>query len=473
MSDRYNGSRMDPPVVKPGSVARARMLAEQRQQRGLQDPTPLYSFPQGTSESPPTSASRNLKQKGISQHEGGAGKMISRPTPMPQYPAPETPSPTGNAGNPSSYRPPPSRPSQAPQRPPRPSRVPSMVDQARLQEPTPLFIAPVRTAKSPQESRYDQASPSSQYSSPQYPSNTGYITELPSTSAMNQANQQKKGAILGPPPSSRRGASSFYSNASFVSPIIEESPRTRSHGSYASSAAMPENWSSVAENNRNMQTETFYEESITDFRPESTHDEYGDESRLVQPVELDSTSAPGIAPSQQQRFDANRTPNISTNAPRASWNVLNNMRRMSGQRQVEVEGDPNKEAIIQAYAAASSGSPSNFRTGQGSSANRNRNSTTNRGLRIDMDAVREAESRGSLTSLPDLIRRATQLAAMIDKGRRPTSRMDNLTDFLGEKQLKAEGRGDVRGALYLLFKMSLEVSTNPAFSRWPSALWPF
>ncbi|KAJ3494485.1 hypothetical protein NLG97_g4048 [Lecanicillium saksenae] len=423
------------------------MLAEQRQQRGIQEGTQLYPFAPVTSESPSSPASRNFKSKGISQYEGGAGKMISRPTPMPQYPAPETPTPTGNTTYPSSYRPPLNRPSQAPQRPPRPSRIPSMVDQARLQEPTPLFIAPVRTAKSTQESTYSQASPTSQYSSVQYPPNAGYITELPSTSAMNQQNQQKKGAILGPPPSSRRGASSFYSNASFVSPIIEESPQSRSHGSYASSAAMPENWSSVAENNRHAQADTFYEESITDISPESIYDEYGDERRLVQPVELDTTPTATLPTAQQERFDANRTPNLPANGRRASWNALalGAARRMSGQRLEEFGDEPEKGEIIYTDATATSGAPAGVHMAQNSSTSRPRNSLTNRGLRIDMDAVREAEQRGSLTSLPDLIRRATRLAAMIDKGRRPTSRLGNLNDYLDEKQLNADRRGDARG----------------------------
>ena len=37
--------------------------------------------------------------------------------------------------------------------------------------------------------------------------------------------------------------------------------------------------------------------------------------------------------------------------------------------------------------------------------------------RLDVDAVREAEARGSLTSLPELIRRATRLAANLDRGK--------------------------------------------------------
>jgi hypothetical protein len=37
--------------------------------------------------------------------------------------------------------------------------------------------------------------------------------------------------------------------------------------------------------------------------------------------------------------------------------------------------------------------------------------------RLDVDAVRDAEARGSLTSLPDLIRRATKVASNLDRGR--------------------------------------------------------
>ncbi|KAM3475855.1 hypothetical protein MY5147_003520 [Beauveria neobassiana] len=436
---------MDPPAVEPGSVARARMQAEQRQQRQTQDPIPMYPDAAGTAESPPFPASRNLRQKGIAQHDGGPGKMISRPTPMPQFSAPETPSPTGSTASPASYRPPANRPPKAPQRPPRPSRIPSMVDQARLQEPTPLFIAPVRTAKSPQESIYSQLSHSSQYSFVQPSPSAGYLTELPSINPMSPAIQQKKGVILGPPPSSRRGASSFYSNASFVSPIIEETHYSRSHGSYASSAAMPENWGSVAGNNRTTNVETFYDESVTDASPESIYGDFGDERRLVQPVELDSAAIPVAVSNQQQVATTNRTQALAVNDKSTSWNALGTARRISGQPLGEAGDQPGREDIIQAYAAASSGTTADFRFASNPSGNNTRSSAMKRGLRIDMDAVREAESRGSLTSLPDLIRRATKLAAMIDKGKRPTSRMDNLSDLLGEKQSSSDGRGDTRG----------------------------
>lgn len=46
-----------------------------------------------------------------------------------------------------------------------------------------------------------------------------------------------------------------------------------------------------------------------------------------------------------------------------------------------------------------------------------------RPARLDVDAVRDAEARGSLTSLPDLIRRATKLASNLDRGK-TASRLD-------------------------------------------------
>jgi hypothetical protein len=67
--------------------------------------------------------------------------------------------------------------------------------------------------------------------------------------------------------------------------------------------------------------------------------------------------------------------------------------------------------------------------------------------RLDIDAVRDAEARGSLTSLPDLIRRATKLAAMMDRGKRPASRLNDLNDFPSNSDLakdKETGRKFIR-----------------------------
>jgi hypothetical protein len=52
----------------------------------------------------------------------------------------------------------------------------------------------------------------------------------------------------------------------------------------------------------------------------------------------------------------------------------------------------------------------------------------NRPPRLDLKAVRETEQRGSLTSLPDLIRRATRLASNLDRGK-TASRLGMLDMF--------------------------------------------
>lgn len=60
--------------------------------------------------------------------------------------------------------------------------------------------------------------------------------------------------------------------------------------------------------------------------------------------------------------------------------------------------------------------------------------------RLNVDAVRDAEARGSLTSLPDLIRRATRLAANLDRGK--TASRLGMDWFLADA--KKEDMDDLR-----------------------------
>jgi hypothetical protein len=94
------------------------------------------------------------------------------------------------------------------------------------------------------------------------------------------------------------------------------------------------------------------------------------------------------------------------------------------------------DSMLNAYSSASAEDPSipsarNTPSPNPQAAARpySRLSAIRRPPRLDIDAVRKAEARGSLTSLPDLIRRATRLAASLEKGRRPASRFDDLDDF--------------------------------------------
>ena len=88
-------------------------------------------------------------------------------------------------------------------------------------------------------------SPMTQLSRPSTMSSVGSIPDfpIPMMPPPPAAAGPRKSANLGPPPSARRGVSSYYSQPSYVSPIPEESLRSPpSRGSYASSAAIPSIW---------------------------------------------------------------------------------------------------------------------------------------------------------------------------------------------------------------------------------------
>jgi hypothetical protein len=95
-------------------------------------------------------------------------------------------------------------------------------------------------------------------------------------------------------------------------------------------------------------------------------------------------------------------------------------------------------------------------------------------LRIDVDAVREAEARGSLTSLPELIRRATRLAANLDRGK-TASRLG--LDFWesGAPEKNASHRSGSFGDMLAAFPPPGEATPNGTntpnpkrMSKWPS-----
>ncbi|EME86783.1 uncharacterized protein MYCFIDRAFT_214377 [Pseudocercospora fijiensis CIRAD86] len=59
--------------------------------------------------------------------------------------------------------------------------------------------------------------------------------------------------------------------------------------------------------------------------------------------------------------------------------------------------------------------------------------------RINVDAVRDAEARGSLTSLPDLIRRATKLASNLDRGKTASRLGMNWLDGAADGEKRRSG----------------------------------
>lgn len=461
---------------------------------------------------PPTNRSRPQMPPALATTRSGPGPIgvaISRPTQVPQWPLAATIEGPDSRSN-QQYQPPAGR-SVAPQRPPRPSHVPSMLDASRLQEHTPSFqyqpqlYPPERAQGTGMRAEEEDTaspiltSPMTQSSRPSTISSVGTIPDFPIPAP--PPIQSRRSANLGPPPTSRRGASSYYSQASFVSPIPEESPRTQaSHGSYASSAAIPSSWGSDSPGYQYDYDEDDDEDDITERGYGADVIEEGHESReshvddnedrgLIRSASVGKRAKPSMittkssdkvepvrpapVPQQMQASKLQNSGAVDGNiggalagkalgAPRADdtqrdtrWPIVGNgssplaggtgliessssensfptMAKAVATEQPVIAGSPSDaraSEILGAYHAASSFQPSVPAQTRAPSPGFSRLSAIRRPPRLDMDAVRDAEARGSLTSLPDLIRRATRLAAMMDRGKRPGSRLNDLNDF--------------------------------------------
>ncbi len=440
---------------------------------------------------------------GTRNGQGPIGVAISRPTQVPQWPlaatiegAPDQP-----------YQPPAGR-GAAPQRPPRPSHVPSMLDASRLQDHTPSFQYQPQNAQKGNMPEDEVTSPVMSMSSrPSTISSVGTIPDFPvpmpppAMLGVPGLGPPRRSANLGPPPTARRGNSSYYSQASYVSPIPEESPRTQpSHESYASSAAIPTSWGSDSPGFR-FEDDDEYEDDYRDSQDvrqwknepiqeegresrESTNDDEDDRGLIrsaslgkrAKPSMITTKSSDDVRPSPMPQ-QASKLERMGVLAPAGGVAVagLAASRGREGQRETvwpmignpdsplasgtglidksssnseesipqvaraittdepeptyTTTSDPSANPMLKAYNAASGLAPSSITPTRTPSPGFSRLSAVRRPPRLDMDAVRDAEARGSLTSLPDLIRRATRLAAMMDRGKRPASRLNDLNDF--------------------------------------------
>lgn len=377
-----------------------------------------------------------------------------------------------------------------------------MLDSSKIQEHTPAFQYQGQPAQNVDD---ELLSPDSRGLRPLTGSSVGTIPDFPVPSAAIPA---RRSANLGPPPSSRRGASSYYSQTSYVSPIPEESPRAHpNHGSYASSSAMPTMWG--GEDSPAYEEDERIPDTIEEGR-ESRESNFsdptdGEEKGLVRSVSIgrrakanmvttksseklnempknaQSATTTGAAGSNklakmgffgaaemkdaksrpkndvQQRdtrwpmqdgdleSPMSSVPGSASSNKTASSEAVPTLNRSNGDARfgktdspvgqassTGTSNDESRQRIMDAHLAASN-------TSMGSGADRkeperswSRLSAIRRPPQLDINAVRDAEARGSMTSLPDLIRRATRLASMMDKGKRPGSRLDDLNGFADE-----------------------------------------
>ncbi|KAF1958962.1 hypothetical protein CC80DRAFT_546278 [Byssothecium circinans] len=398
---------------KGGSVRAAReRLQAAAQQRQPLDRSKIIGLPQRPNQlisqysSQPQSRGQDLTPP-----ESRSGSALS-----PQWPLPNNiPSPS---------RGPP------PQRPPRP-----LSDELLIQQMSPGYRESFQSDEvfSPSS---NPSRPLTTSSAASEASSLGSIPDFPVPQPPMPVVQPlpRRNPSLGPPPSSRRGPSSYYTQISYVSPIAEEA-ETRSntirshHGSFASSNVMPYNEDFYLEDG-GFRSED--EETITsDYERESRASDHDDSSGLVTPAllrqaslgrrtkpslmtiksadnfgdkkpsvkrkpapgEADMTGAAGIGSAALAARDGLPSGDTGYLEPSSPEEMSTNSMRDLNSR----FGDPEKDGFGMDAA-----------TGRGQKP---------RPPRLNMDAVREAEARGSLTSLPDLIRRATRLAANLDRGK--------------------------------------------------------
>jgi hypothetical protein len=446
-----------------------------------------------------SSTARGRQPLPVAFSRGNIGAAISRPAPMPQWPLMEQP--LREEGVDATVTNPPARPrGNPPKRPPRPANVPSLLDASKVQDYTPSF--PYRpqqnnkTSQSPQKEYWDDeygsptrsepspTTPSDYSSRPNTVSSVGTIPDFP---LPVPGPPPRRSANLGPPPSSRKGATSYYSQSSYVSPIPEESMSSqRSHGSYASSMVIPSSWGSGP-------PEYYYdgdpESGIeTAYRPDERRDprtinDDEDGQGLVRQASLGRRRKPALTTIRSSEKTDTTASSPTQDAKKGKLGAAGKAAGLAGAAtlagaamtgrddvrntrwpgpdgfgddSVLLDASSSDKGLSKAAIAITTDqvssapqqrslSPTDLRTSQsisnyndgdslsstgldnGSKAGiANRISALRRPPKLNIDAVREAEARGSLTSLPDLIRRATKLAAALDRGR-PASRFENLS----------------------------------------------
>jgi len=221
-----NGRAMNGEKSPAGSVKRAR----ERAAAGLPPEHQMPAYPT------PLSA----RSPGQSPQQKKSPQQVLSPIDRVQYPQY---SPEGSEQGPSQLK------NTPPQRPPRPNFVPPMLQSSDMQEnkSPPLQFRRPQNQDQPRsywEDGYAESSSSSRPLTTASNSTTGSIPEFPSTPSIPvppvPTYQAPPRRNLGPPPSARKGGSSYYSQTSFVPPIPEE--MSDAHSSYASSHVIPESW---------------------------------------------------------------------------------------------------------------------------------------------------------------------------------------------------------------------------------------
>ena len=461
---------------------------------------------------PPLSGSRDQSSSMAGSTPRVANNpKFDRPPPVPSQP----PYPLGWQ---SSGRGPP------PPRPPRPYPIPPTVNPTSRnppqQQPNPRYwegtsqrspgiaASPVSPHR-PSSSTYTDSSRSSTGSIPDFP--VPAVPPLPNMSSL----PPRRAANLGPPPSARKGGPAMYSASSFVPPIPEEASET--HSSYASSHVMPTSWGDGPPE--------YYMGDGIDEEDESEGGNSGRQSRsgdhdestqLVRKVSLGKVGKPmlrsiksgeGLDVKDRESQELDEVPPLPSelrSSPPGSGAVGSEVPKANTENVTFYNPPTPGDALPTPSLMAPSSAPSSGNVspvapldprinqilgslekggaiGTGSTTSPHAPSpeppeqvkSAKRPPRLNLAATKDVEVRGSSSSLPELIRRATKLASNLDRGK--TASRLGLLNMLEAKEKerspKASREGSISDILAAFPSPSLATPTGERpGSRWPSPL---
>lgn len=394
-----------------------------------------------------------------------------------------------------------------PQRPPRPSYVPplhpsdSSSDRFRhLQQQFQGAPPPLLRRKSEEDRpRKSPIKDSSSNTQGEASTLTPNIAELPAPfiAPLNLSQQPRRTPSLGPPPSVRKGAASYYPQSTFVAPILEE---TEARSSYASSHVMPSSWGDgPPDYYKGDGPGADYEPPLKSASTTRAVSRVGDDNESTSLVGQLNTrkgsrrkknadgrqfanedAQSGAEPNYPQRNASRAHPTVLTQGSRAIAATVeledtsSNANRGDEGSTFLCPPSPSTSPMLTPISPESdarfmtpySGTPNpedprvhqilgNLERGTALNTSRNVSPLTSidsvtsdkgprRPPRLNLNAVREGETRASQTSLPELIRRATRLASNLDRAR--THSRVGLMDRLSQRNSRQNSISDILAA---------------------------
>lgn len=343
--------------------------------------------------------------------------------------------------------------------------------------------------------------------------------ELPRSKNSTPPSGPPRKTQMVPPSSSRRGGGAQYPHGTLFSPILEESTdsNSKARASYASSKGVPSSWGSHPDdyNSNIIQKGIGEEEGIRNSpaSPYSTVSMHDDTTGLVRHASAGKKMKSSLTkvrnPGENISSKKKEAIGLGTISAGVAAGALGSSRDntptppdrhspsqvTSGNRTIIIESSPsNSRSSSQDSGKGSSTlvepigrSRSPLASAAGRSARQPANPlsvdhrpvskgpsmsekvpSNHRPPQLDMEAVRDSEARASITSLPDLIRRATRLAANLDRGK-TASRTGLFDMFNAEKKQQRRRSGSISDILASFPPPSRGTPDGARTeSRWPS-----